>query len=801
TGISHQQGSVLLNEDVFDLLGSLIHEFLVLGHQGFGDGLADWVNLGHETTTVYADTHDHARPRPRVALSEAEAIRVVAFQLPVSPRLLNDNYFCLIKKTITACCRRARIHVTDITFTPQPKAPSSYSPTQQSKTENKIFTKKVIESTSPQEHEFIFVISWDRLLHRDGKMELLDLNRTSVFHSPFGFLDLQTMLLDEYQERLFVGGKDLVYSLSLEHISSDYREAFGTERYARIIHWPSTAVKTEECIMKGKDASECANYVRVLHHYNRTHLLTCGTGAFDPLCAFIRVGYHLEMKHLDRKRTVILCDHFGIENGTPLSNTPALLWYRQLVELPSSELFAGLYSDYWGRDAAIFRSLGRLAHIRTEHDDERLLKEPKFVGSYMIPDNEDRDDNKVYFFFTEKALEAENNAQAIYTRVGRLCVNDVGGQRILVNKWSTFLKARLVCSVPGMNGIDTYFDELEDVFLLHTRDHKNPVIFGLFNTTSNIFRGHAICVYHMSSIRAAFNGPYAHKEGPEYHWSLYEGKVPYPRPGSGKKIHPFVFQCASKVNGGRYGTTKDYPDDAIRFARSHPLMYQPIKPAHKKPILVKTDGKYNLKQIAVDRVEAEDGQYDVLFIGTDNGIVLKVITIYNQETESMEEVILEELQIFKDPVPIISMEISSKRQQLYIGSASAVAQVRFHQCDMYGSACADCCLARDPYCAWDGISCSRYYPTGTHAKRRFRRQDVRHGNAAQQCFGQQFVGDVLDKTEERLAYGIENNSTLLECTPRSLQAKVIWFVQKGHDTRKEEPVVKLKLQHVFGQES
>lgn len=40
----------------------------------------------------------------------------------------------------------------------------------------------------------------------------------------------------------------------------------------------------------------------------------------------------------------------------------------------------------------------------------------------MIPDNEDRDDNKVYFFFTEKALEAENNAHAIYTRVGRLCV-------------------------------------------------------------------------------------------------------------------------------------------------------------------------------------------------------------------------------------------------------------------------------------------------------------------------------------------------------------------------------------------
>lgn len=39
-----------------------------------------------------------------------------------------------------------------------------------------------------------------------------------------GFLDLHTMLLDEYQERLFVGGRDLVYSLNLERISDGYRE-------------------------------------------------------------------------------------------------------------------------------------------------------------------------------------------------------------------------------------------------------------------------------------------------------------------------------------------------------------------------------------------------------------------------------------------------------------------------------------------------------------------------------------------------------------------------------------------------
>lgn len=38
----------------------------------------------------------------------------------------------------------------------------------------------------------------------------------------------------------------------------------------------------------------------------------------------------------------------------------------------------------------------------------------------------------------------------------------MGGQRSLVNKWTTFLKTRLICSVPGADGSDTYFDELRE---------------------------------------------------------------------------------------------------------------------------------------------------------------------------------------------------------------------------------------------------------------------------------------------------------------------------------------------------
>ncbi|MBN3274617.1 SEM3G protein, partial [Polyodon spathula] len=288
----------------------------------------------------------------------------------------------------------------------------------------------------------------------------------------------------------------------------------------------------------------------------------------------------------------------------------------------------------------------------------------------------------------------------------------------------------------------------------------------------------------MADIREAFNGPFAHQEGPNYQWSAFEGRVPYPRPGV----------CPSKITnqpGRQFGSTKDYPDGVLQFARSHPLMSQPVYPALRQPVLVKTNVEYRLGHIVVDRVEAEDGQYDVMFIGTDAGSVLKGIVLHSGNSLHTEEVTLEELQVFKVPTPITSMKISVKRQDfghcsdwrtvlltpqmLYVGSQVGVAQVRLHRCETYGKACAECCLARDPYCAWDGVSCTRYQP---HNKRRFRRQDIRNGNPVHQCLDQNVSVEDLDSTEEKVVYGTENNSTFLECVPKSPQATVTWFVER-----------------------
>lgn len=51
------------------------------------------------------------------------------------------------------------------------------------------------------------------------------------------------------------------------------------------------------------------------------------------------------------------------------------------------------------------------------------------------------------------------------------------------------------------------------------------------------------------------------------------------------------------------------------------------------------------------------------------------------------------------------------QQWLFVGSREGVSQLALYQCELYGQACAECCLARDPYCTWDGHACSPYMPT------------------------------------------------------------------------------------------
>ncbi|XP_059253550.1 semaphorin-3A [Mustela nigripes] len=461
--------------------------------------------------------------------------------------------------------------------------------------------------------------------------EMLESNNVITFNGLANSSSYHTFLLDEERSRLYVGAKDHIFSFNLVNIK-DFQK----------IVWPVSYTRRDECKWAGKDIlKECANFIKVLKAYNQTHLYACGTGAFHPICTYIEIGHHPE-------DNIFKLEDSHFENGRGKSPyDPKLLTASLLID---GELYSGTAADFMGRDFAIFRTLGHHHPIRTEQHDSRWLNDPRFISAHLIPESDNPEDDKVYFFFRENAIDGEHTGKATHARIGQICKNDFGGHRSLVNKWTTFLKARLICSVPGPNGIDTHFDELQDVFLMNSKDPKNPIVYGVFTTSSNIFKGSAVCMYSMSDVRRVFLGPYAHRDGPNYQWVPFQGRVPYPRPGT----------CPSKTFGG-FDSTKDLPDDVITFARSHPAMYNPVFPINNRPIMIKTDVNYQFTQIVVDRVDAEDGQYDVMFIGTDVGTVLKVVSIPKETWHDLEEVLLEEMTVFREPTTISAMELSTKQ--------------------------------------------------------------------------------------------------------------------------------------------
>ncbi|KAM8799887.1 semaphorin-3D-like [Eudromia elegans] len=587
--------------------------------------------------------------------------------------------------------------------------------------------------------------------------ELLRSNSSRLLLASADGLDFQALLLDEDRAWLMVGAKNHIFLLHLDHPTREPEKIF----------WPASREQVEHCQLAGKSAeTECANFIRLLQPFNRSHVFACGTGSYQPVCAFVQLGGRAKDAGAPPMRLVT----HSLESGRgrcPYS--PHEPFTGLLID---GELYSGTSSDFMGSSAAFFRTWVHRAeqsYIRTERNQDHWLHEPAFVGAYAIPDTHNPHDDKVYVFFRETALEAGQwERRHLHARVARVCKNDVGGKRSLINRWSTFLKARLVCSVPGPHGTETHFDQLEDVFLLRTRDPQNPLVFGLFTVSGGVFSGSAVCVYSMAAVRAAFSGPFAHKEGFEYRWAEYRGRIPYPRPGT----------CPSETYDPLLQSTKDFPDELVSFMRTHQLMWEPVYPQWRRPVLLRVNVPYRLQRLLVHRVESESRHYDVLFVGTDDGQVLKV-GLASGASQGTEEISLEELSVTKVPSPILDMRLSPKRQELFVSSRHGLLRLSLHRCELYGKACADCCLARDPYCTWDGKTCAPHVLTD---RRQARCQDVLKSDPLSQC---------QDSTEgstaaEKVVFGVEKNSTFLECLPRSPQTGTRWLLRHGEEGRASE---------------
>ncbi|XP_032326672.1 semaphorin-4D isoform X2 [Camelus ferus] len=479
------------------------------------------------------------------------------------------------------------------------------------------------------------------------------------FHEP-GIFNYSALLLSEDKDTLYVGAREAVFALNAHNISRKLHEAY----------WKVSEDKKAKCAEKGKSKqTECLNYIRVLQPLSANALYVCGTNAFQPAC-----------DHLSLTSFQFLGKNEDGKGRCPFD--PAQSYTSVMVD---GELYSGTSYNFLGSEPIISRNSSH-SPLRTEYAIP-WLNEPSFVFSDVIRESlDDGEDDRVYFFFTEVSVEYEFVFKLLIPRVARVCKGDQGGLRTLQKKWTSFLKARLICSRPESNLV---FNVLRDVFVLRAPGLKEPVFYGVFTPQLNNVGLSAVCAYNLSTAEAVFaSGKYmqsATVEQSHTKWVRYNGPVPTPQPGA----------CINReARAANLSSSLNLPDKTLQFVKDHPLMDDSVTPVDNRPRLVKTDANYT--QIVVDRTQALDGTvYDVMFVSTDRGALHKAINLENDVH------IIEETQLFQDFEPVQTLLLSSKkgRRFIYAGSNSGVVQAPVAFCGQHGT-CEDCVLARDPYCAW-----------------------------------------------------------------------------------------------------
>uniref|UniRef100_A0AAY5F5C0 Sema domain-containing protein n=1 Tax=Electrophorus electricus TaxID=8005 RepID=A0AAY5F5C0_ELEEL len=219
-------------------------------------------------------------------------------------------------------------------------------------------------------------------------------------------MHFQTFLLDEERSRLLLGAKDHIYLLDPDNIN----------KHPRKLSWPAPRDRVDMCILAGKNPlTECANFIRVLHNYNRTHVYTCGTGAFQPTCAFLEVRGHKEDGWIHLISS-------SMESGRMKCPFDPRQPFASV--LTDQYLYAGTVSDFLGKDSTFSRSLGPPPHhqyIRTDISEDYWINEARFIAAHPIADTYNPDDDKIYFFFREASRDGRTLDKAVLSRVARVC--------------------------------------------------------------------------------------------------------------------------------------------------------------------------------------------------------------------------------------------------------------------------------------------------------------------------------------------------------------------------------------------
>lgn len=486
-----------------------------------------------------------------------------------------------------------------------------------------------------------------------------------------------TLLLSSDEDTLFVGARDAIISLDV------------SEPWAMVmkdkLDWSPTEKDLNDCAMKGKKKTDCPNFVRVLQVLNSTHMYACGTFAFSPRCTYIS----------SETFSLLLGPSGKPEEGR--GRCPYDPYQKNTAITVDGELYTGTVADYRGNRPVISRHLSEGSHVDLKLDDTLgWLEDPTFISSSYVPSEE-----KVYFFFSEVGREYDFIDKLTVSRVAQVCTSDVGGQRTLQRRWTTFAKAQLLCQSQG----ELPYNVLEDMFTLQPPEgapEEDTLFYGIFSSQWSVNSGRsAVCVFNLEDIKTVFAGNYKVLNRDTLRWST---------------------RVQEKVaNPGSCGL-HNASDNALRFVKENFLTDESVQPSGERLSMVSPEYRYS--NIAVQRVRGAKGKnYTMLYLLTDSGYLHKTVLLEGGAH------IIEEVQVFRQPQPVKNLLLSMSKAAVFVGSSEGVVEIPVANCSFYWS-CAECVLARDPFCGWDPSLriCTDIASIQSNAA-----QDVEKGNVFEEC--------------------------------------------------------------------
>uniref|UniRef100_A0A4W5LQ27 Semaphorin-2A n=1 Tax=Hucho hucho TaxID=62062 RepID=A0A4W5LQ27_9TELE len=464
---------------------------------------------------------------------------------------------------------------------------------------------------------------------------------------------------------LYIAARDHVFAISL---SASSEQIVPQQK----LTWKTKDV--DKCTVRGKNSDECYNYIKVLVPRNDEMLFACGTNAFNPTCR----NYKMSTLEQDGEEVVgqARCPFESRQSNVGL--------------FAGGDFYSATMTDFLASDAVIYRSLGESSPVlRTVKYDSKWLREPHFLHAIEYG-------NYVYFFFSEIAVEYTTLGKVVFSRVARVCKNDNGGSpRVLERYWTSFLKARLNCSVPGDSFF--YFDVLQSLTNVLQINHR-PAVLGVFTTQANSITGSAVCAFYMDDIEKAFNGKFKEQRNSESAWTpVPEEQVPKPRPGC----------CAGDGSAAAYKSSTTFPDDTLTFIKNHPLMDEAVPSVNHRPYFTRTTSRFKLTQLAVDTSAGPYKNHTVLFLGSEDGRVLKILAS-TQLNASFSTQLLEDIDVYNptkcnvrgEDRRVLGLELDREHHALFVAFSSCVIRVPLSRCNDYGSCKESCLSSRDPYCVW-----------------------------------------------------------------------------------------------------